>query len=376
MKPVRALLCLAAVTIAAALNLNAQVPRSKHVIVVNLENHSYESVIGNPAMPYLNSLASKYALATQYYATTHTSLTALMWLTAGAPVTYNDQSTATFNVDNIVRHIMPSGQTWKSYAEAMPYAGYLGLYSGPYYKRHNPLAYFSDVANSSGERLNLVPMVPNLKTDLAAGALPNYAWIVPDIDMDAHNGTLATADQWLQAHIPQVLANPQFQKDGIMFITWDEGDLKDSRHGGGRVATIVIGPRVKRGYKSTVFYNHQSLLRTTCLALGLNGCPGGGATGVPMRDFFTATSTMPTVTIQAPAAGTTTGSPVHVQAYASDKNPVTTMAVYIDYKLAYKSSGGKVDAYLTVASGAHTLTVNAWDTAGACFRATEKFTAR
>jgi hypothetical protein len=43
-----------------------QVPQSKHVWVLTEENHSYEAVIGNSGMPYFNSLAAKYSLATQY----------------------------------------------------------------------------------------------------------------------------------------------------------------------------------------------------------------------------------------------------------------------------------------------------------------------
>ena len=43
-------------------------PTFEHVFVVLEENHSYSSVIGNPSMPYLNSLANTYGLATQYYA--------------------------------------------------------------------------------------------------------------------------------------------------------------------------------------------------------------------------------------------------------------------------------------------------------------------
>src|SRR6266478_6415981 len=34
-----------------------------HVFLVVLENHSYSSVIGNPAMPYLNRLAQSFGLA-------------------------------------------------------------------------------------------------------------------------------------------------------------------------------------------------------------------------------------------------------------------------------------------------------------------------
>jgi hypothetical protein len=59
-----------------------QVPQSKHVWIVTEENHSYESVIGNSGMPYFNSLATKYGLATQYYSEQHNSISALMWLVA------------------------------------------------------------------------------------------------------------------------------------------------------------------------------------------------------------------------------------------------------------------------------------------------------
>jgi hypothetical protein len=40
------------------------VPQFGHVVLVVEENHSYSEVIGNSAMPYLNSLASQYGLAT------------------------------------------------------------------------------------------------------------------------------------------------------------------------------------------------------------------------------------------------------------------------------------------------------------------------
>jgi hypothetical protein len=52
----------------------ASVPQFQHVGLVVEENHSFSSVIGNSAMPYLNGLASQYSLATQYYADTHPSI--------------------------------------------------------------------------------------------------------------------------------------------------------------------------------------------------------------------------------------------------------------------------------------------------------------
>src|SRR5690349_13420754 len=50
------------------------VPQLGHVFLVVEENHSYSEVIGNAAMPYLNSLVSQGGLATQYFANAHPSI--------------------------------------------------------------------------------------------------------------------------------------------------------------------------------------------------------------------------------------------------------------------------------------------------------------
>jgi hypothetical protein len=136
--------------------LLAQVPQSKHVSLITEENHSYASVIGNAGMRYYNSLAKKDGLATQYYSPMHNSLSALMWPLAGQIVTADNCTTSCFKVDNIVRHLLAQGLTWKSYQRDLPYAGFQGLYSGDYVRRHNPLIDFTD-ACSAAQRLNSVP---------------------------------------------------------------------------------------------------------------------------------------------------------------------------------------------------------------------------
>src|SRR5438128_632301 len=119
------------------------------------ENHSYSSVIGSSSMPYLNSLATKYGLATNYYANTHPSIGNYFMLTTGQIITNNDSYSSVVTTDNVVRRLLTAGKTWRSYAESLPYAGYTGGDSGSYTKHHNPFAYFSDVVNSSSEKLNL-----------------------------------------------------------------------------------------------------------------------------------------------------------------------------------------------------------------------------
>jgi len=130
--------------------LNAQtVPRSSHVWIITEENHSYESVVGSSQMPYYNRLIQQYGLAAQFYSNQHSSLPALMWFVAGAPVELNNNTTSCDHKDdNVVGELLKQGYTWRSYQQNMPYAGYQGLKSGTtdaYYRRHNPLIDFSDV---------------------------------------------------------------------------------------------------------------------------------------------------------------------------------------------------------------------------------------
>src|SRR5437879_1983570 len=47
---------------------SSPVPKMSHVFLVVEENHSFNSVIGSPDMPFLNGLLPQAALATQYFA--------------------------------------------------------------------------------------------------------------------------------------------------------------------------------------------------------------------------------------------------------------------------------------------------------------------
>ncbi len=255
----------------------------QHVVVVVEENHSYESVIGNPDMPYLNSLASRYALATAYFANTHPSIGNYFMLTTGAIITNDDAFTGTVTSDNIVRVLNAAGKSWKVYAESLPSVGYLGGDSGPYLKHHNPFAYFSDVVNDMGQAQNIVPF-SQFASDLSS--LPNYAFVVPNVNDDAHDGSLAAADAWLKTNIDPLINSPSFQQSGLLLIVFDEGFLFDIQNGGGHVAAVLVGGRVKSGYRSTTFYQHESALRLSLEALGVSSLPGAAAGAPSMSEFL------------------------------------------------------------------------------------------
>ena len=275
------------------------VPVFAHVFIVVEENHSYGDVIGNTSMPYFNGLATSYGLATQYYADAHPSLPNYFELTAGEGLSITglegDNFPGPVTQDNVVRALTAAGKTWKSYAESLPATGYIGLDSGEYAKRHNPFAYFSDVINSSTEAANIVPF-SQLALDIANNAVPDYAFIVPNLNDDAHDcpaglstctdvQKLAAADQWLQANMDPVIKSSAFQ-DAVMVIAFDEGDITDLANGGGHVPAIIVSSKSKAGYQSTTVYQHQSTLRLSLKGLGVTDLPGDAATAPDMGEFF------------------------------------------------------------------------------------------
>lgn len=261
-----------------------------HVFIVVEENQSYANVVASPSMPYLNGLANQYGLAANYFANAHPSIPNYFELTTGQTLTLIDASTPhSFPVsdDNLVRELIVAGKSWKSYAEDLPAIGYTGGDSGNYAVRHNPLAYMTDVQNDPAQTKNLVPFT-QFAADLPTANLPDYSFIVPNLCNDAHNCSLAIADNWLKTNLDPVIQSPVFQKDGLLIIVFDEADTLDFTAGGGHVVAVIVSPLAKRGYKSIAFYQHQSVLRLTLEGLGITKLPGEAATAPVMWEFFTA----------------------------------------------------------------------------------------
>jgi phosphatidylinositol-3-phosphatase len=265
-----------------------------HVVIVMEENSNYSSVVGNSSsMPYLKSLIDNYGLATQYYANTHPSIGNYLMLVTGQVLTNDDSETPEsfpVSADNIVRELSQNGKTWKAYAEDLPSVGYIGGNTGNYAVRHVPLAYLTDVQDSTATRQGLVPFT-QFATDLAGGTLPNFSFVTPNLCNDAHNCAVSTADAWLKTNIAPLLTSSPFKDDGLLIITFDESE-NDNTHGGGRVAAVLVSPAFsKKGYQSTTLYQHQNTLRLMLKSLGVTSFPGAAATAPGMTEFFTSPST-------------------------------------------------------------------------------------
>jgi phosphatidylinositol-3-phosphatase len=270
-------------------------PTADHVFLVVLENHSFSSVIGNPVMPYFNALVAGHSLAANYFANAHQSIADYFMLTTGQMESSDNTFSGAVADDNIVRAISGAGKSWKAYMESLPAAGYTGNDVYPYVKHHNPFSYLTDVLNTSAQAANIVPLT-QLALDLSSRTLPAFAFIVPNIENDAHDcpqgglncadpPKLAAADNWLRSNIDPLINSPAFA-NSVLIITWDEGDITDVANGGGQVATVLVGVRVKTAFQSPTFYQHQSTLRLILDLLQVSDHPGASNGAPEMQDFF------------------------------------------------------------------------------------------
>jgi phosphatidylinositol-3-phosphatase len=372
---------------------------SQHVVVVALENHSYSAVVGSPAMPYLNSLISQGALATNAFANVHNSIGDYFMVSTGAIVSTNPGFAGTYSGNNLARLLNAKGLTWKVYAQSLPSVGYLGSTSGAYVKWHNPFAYFTDVVNSAAQKARLVP-IGQLGADTAANTLPNFSFIVPDNNHNGHNCPTAaactdfdvkhSADLFLQDHLPALINTAQFQKDGVLIIWWDEGVTGDNANGGGHVELNFFGPHVKRGYRTADFALHQHVLRTITDVMGL-AAPNGAATVAGLNDVFTtatnpppppppptgtcaAPATTPATHICSPAAGAGVTSPVTISATSRwDGKIITHMTAYVDGVAKCQSTTKNMACSTTAGVGTHSLIINTWNSTGAVMQAKSTF---
>lgn len=241
----------------------AQVPSASHTVLIVLENHELNEVIGASDAPYLNQLASRGALAVNYHAITHPSLPNYLALAGGSTFGINEDCTDCLaSGPNLATQLSAAGKTWRAYMGAMPSPCFAGAEVGNYAKKHNPFMYFPSVTSSPSLCARDVPEA-QLQADLAHHRLPAFAWISPDLCDDAHSCGFGSADRYLRGIVPQLLGT--LGPDGLLAITFDEGTTNASccdGAAGGRIATILLGPRIRSGARLHAAYSEYSLLAT------------------------------------------------------------------------------------------------------------------
>lgn len=249
-------------------------PTVTKVLTFVEENHSLDQM--KAGMPYLYSQAQQYGYASNYKAITHPSLPNYLALAGGSTFGVTDDAAPSTHPETgpqVFGAAIGAGKTAKSYQESMT-ANCLLTNSGRYAVKHNPWAYFTD------DRINCGKYdVPSgttttgaLHDDIVNGTLPNIGEVTPNLDNDAHDGTLATADNWLKNWLTLIYNSPDWQSGHLaVVVTADE----DANNQGNLVLTTVIHPTVSHQIV-TIPLTHYSWTRSMTRIAGApcirNGC--------------------------------------------------------------------------------------------------------
>jgi acid phosphatase len=233
--------------------------RIKKVLAIVEENHSLGQM--RAGMPYLYGLARQYGYATDYRAISHPSLPNYLAIAGGSTFGVRDDASPAahpIHGASVFGQALRAGRSARLYAESMP--GRCATASASAYAvKHGPWAYF--VNERAACRAGMVPSgTPTggaLERDIRAGRLPTVGMLIPNLDDDAHDGSLAAADGWLRGWLPRLLHGRDFRKGRLaIVVTADEDDGSSAN----RVLTVVLAPGLAHRVVTTPL-THYSLTR-------------------------------------------------------------------------------------------------------------------
>jgi acid phosphatase len=265
-----------AATAVAAKAVASTVPTPAHVVVVMEENHSYDDIIGNSSAPYFNALAGQGALLTSSYGVTHPSEPNYMALFAGSTFGLSSDKcpVSEGTTANLGSELLAAGDTFKGYSEGLPSTGSTSCTSGSYARKHSPWVNFSNVPAADS-----LPFTSFPTTSSGYASLPTLSFVIPNLNDDMHDGTIAAADTWLNSKMSAYATWAQ-ANNSLLIVTWDEDDYTESN----QIPTIVVGQSVKTGtYDETV--DHYNLLATLEQMYGLTAV-GNSASATAITDIW------------------------------------------------------------------------------------------
>jgi phosphatidylinositol-3-phosphatase len=225
----------------AAAQTAAGAGHGRKILVIMEENHSVQQVLPN-GMPYLWSLAERYAYATDWSDVAHPSLPNYLAIFGGSD--FNDPqdcapaSGCTYPGPSVFGQAISRGETARAYEESMPAPCDQG-FTGEYDVNHNPWAYFpSEAASCQADDVPAgTPSGGALAADVRGSTLPAVGLITPNLLHDGHDGTLAQADAWLRMWLPVLMSGPDWRAGRLdIVVVFDEGETTE------QVPFVFIGP--------------------------------------------------------------------------------------------------------------------------------------
>jgi hypothetical protein len=268
-------------------------PSGRTIFVIPMENESASAIYGDTTdAPYINNtLVPMSAYATMFTDELPGAIPSephYVWMEAGT----NTFSDTTFTTDNnasssnstsstahLVTQLKTANVSWVTYQEGMT-AGTCPIASigaTNYAAKHDPFVFFQDVSGNPPSASNAECAAHHkpysaFAADLAAGTMPAYVFITPNLCNDMHgasgcpgNGTngadIHNGDTWLSNELPAILAYANAH-DSVVYLTWDEGSNNQT------IAFLALGPHVKTGASATS-YTHSSMLKSIEEQLGV-----------------------------------------------------------------------------------------------------------
>ncbi len=356
-RPLAIVACLCACLAAASAAPASAAPPIKHVWLLILENENFASTFGKDSgAPYLSqTLTAQGQLLANYYGTSHNSLGNYISLISGQasnPVTQADSplfvdmfpgamgadgqvigqgSVYPASAKTIADQLDAKGLTWRGYMEDMgngppsqaktcrhPQANQSdptqsARNGDQYAARHNPFVYFHSIIDDQKRCDAHDVALDRLEPDLrSAATTPNYSFITPNLCNDGHDapcvdgrpGGLKSANEFLKAWVPKILASPAYKQGGMLIVTFDEAEASGSEgdatsccdepsgpntpnpgalivgSGGGKIGAVVLSPWVRPGSINATPYNHYGLLRSVQALFGLGPLGYSGQAGL------------------------------------------------------------------------------------------------
>ena len=265
---------------------------ARTVFVIPMENESSSAIYASANAPYINNtLLPMSASSTNFTDELPSAIPSephYVWMEAGTN-TFSDKtfltdvdasaSNSTSSTAHLVTQLKAAGLEWMSYQEGItagtcPIASISGTF---YAAKHDPFVFFQDVSGATPSASNAYCAAHHkpysaFAADLAAGTMPAFVFITPNLCHDMHGatgcpaGTNVTAgDTWLSAELPRILAYASTH-DAIVYLIWDEGSSNQT------IPFLAFGQHVKVG-ASALSYSHSSLLKSIEEQLGVPVLP-------------------------------------------------------------------------------------------------------
>lgn len=222
----------------------AKVRHKAPVVLILMENHGYNEIVGVPDAAYMNAFARAGTLFTNMNSVDHPSLPNYLALTGGSTFGCPDDKCPRdhYTSNNLFHQLQSTGRSWRSWEESMPYNCYTDRSGSPYAVRHNPAAYYTDLFPTGCPQWD-VPYPKKLPKRLR-----DFTFITPNTCSDIHSCPIATGDTWLHAHVP-----PLLKRGAIVIIDFDEDH-------GTNIYCAIRGPGIRAGTRRTAAYTHYGLL--------------------------------------------------------------------------------------------------------------------